>query len=123
MIPEQISKEELYERTEKAASYRGMTVVEAAIKSGLQDKAIYNFKRHFPSSDKIAAVAKTLAVSVDYLLGLSDTMTLTPEDDRFVKIDLDGIDENRRKELEKQFKEYSEFLIAKAKRGDFDNKE
>lgn len=64
----------LCERVKKVAKSQGKSLTSLAIESGLGGKSIYKWKNHQPTPDRVAPVAKTLGVSVDYLLGTSDDM-------------------------------------------------
>lgn len=47
-----------------------LTKIEAA--SGIKPGTIYRWDDNFPSVDRVAAVASTLGVTMDYLFGLTD---------------------------------------------------
>lgn len=62
-----------FERIELISKKRGMSLREVNTKAELGTNAIYRWKKHAPSIDKIKSVANVLGVSVDYLLGKNDT--------------------------------------------------
>lgn len=64
----------VYENIRKVAKARGLSLQEVATKSGLSPNMIYQYKNVNPKMDTIRAIAKTLNVSVDYLLGNTDEM-------------------------------------------------
>ncbi|AHA05139.1 helix-turn-helix domain-containing protein [Pediococcus pentosaceus] len=54
---------------ETAKNKKGWNLKTTAEKSGIGTNSIYKWKTQTPQADKLASVAKTLGVSVDYLLG------------------------------------------------------
>lgn len=60
------------ERIKESAKRQGYNLKTTALKAGLSENAIYSWQKYTPSSDKLAAVADVLHVSVDYLLGNTD---------------------------------------------------
>lgn len=61
-----------FERIKKLAKDHGMTIAEVNEKAGLGKNSLYNWKYQKPSSDALAAVAKVLHTTTDYLNGLTD---------------------------------------------------
>lgn len=61
-----------FERVKERAKSFGMNVKETALKSGIGENSIYRWREQAPTSDKLAAVAKVLHTSTDYLLGNTD---------------------------------------------------
>ncbi|TVV24857.1 helix-turn-helix transcriptional regulator [Weissella cibaria] len=60
----------VYENVRQIAKEQGISLTDLAIKSGLSHKAIYQWKNlNHPTAASLAAVAQTLNVSVDQLLG------------------------------------------------------
>lgn len=64
----------LFERIKETAKERGISLTALSVESGLGEKTIYKWKDKEPSANRIKAVADTLGVSVDYLLGNTDDM-------------------------------------------------
>ena len=64
----------LFERIKETAKERGISLTALSVESGLGEKTIYKWKDKEPSASRIKAVADTLGVSVDYLLGNTDEM-------------------------------------------------
>lgn len=62
----------LFERIRLNAKKQGMSLRELNDKAGLGTNAVYRWKKTKPAADKLKAVADTLHVSVDYLLGNTD---------------------------------------------------
>ena len=61
-----------FERTKKLAKIRKMSLREVNDKAKLGTNTIYNWKSKKPGSDALAAVAKALNTTTDYLKGLTD---------------------------------------------------
>lgn len=71
----------LYERTTKLSKQRGYSLKNLAIKAGLAENSIYDWKKSTPKADNLQKVADVLHVSTDYLLGRTDEMNATSSDD------------------------------------------
>lgn len=70
----------LIETIKKYARLRGMSLKDVALKSGLSENAIYNWKSHTPSDPTLNAVAKTLGISYEELTGTAKTKEPTKID-------------------------------------------
>ena len=79
----------LFERIKETAKERGISLTALSVESGLGDKTIYKWKDKEPSANRIKAVADTLGVSVDYLLGNTDEMHSNKKDD--MPVDLEEV--------------------------------
>lgn len=62
-----------FERIKYLANSKKMSLQEIAEKAGIGKNSIYRWKVSAPNADKLESVAKVLDVSVDYLLGKTDT--------------------------------------------------
>ncbi|MBJ7680612.1 helix-turn-helix transcriptional regulator [Weissella confusa] len=102
----------LFERIKETAKERGISLTALSVESGLGEKTIYKWKEKEPSASRIKAVADTLGVSVDYLLGNTDEMHGNKKDDKS-EIDLDKALADQGVVMRYQGKELSD----KAKRG------
>ena len=71
----------LYERTISISKKRGYSLKNLAIKAGLAENSIYDWKKSTPKADNLQKVADVLHVSTDYLLGRTDEMNATSSDD------------------------------------------
>ena len=71
----------LFERTKEISKKRGMSLQDAAKSAGIGINSIYQWKKQTPSVDRIKLVADVLNVSVDYLLGNTDDMHTTKNED------------------------------------------
>ena len=78
----------LYERTTKLSKQRGYSLKNLAIKAGLAENSIYDWKKSTPKADNLQKVADVLHVSTDYLLGRTDDMNQTTAEN-VKKADLD----------------------------------
>ena len=57
----------LYERLQRAAKAKKISLPELASRVGIGSKSLYNWKTSMPSSDTLAKVAKELKVSEEWL--------------------------------------------------------
>lgn len=71
-----------FERIKKLAKNKKLSLVEVNDKAGLGTRSIYHWKDKMPNNNNLAAVAKVLGTTVDYLSGLTDDPSL-PNDDSF----------------------------------------
>lgn len=69
-----------FERTKKLSKSKKLSLREVNDKAHLGTNSIYNWKTKKPGSDALAAVAKVLNTTTDYLKGLTDNPNL-PSDD------------------------------------------
>lgn len=69
-----------FERTKELAKTRKLSLREVNDRSKLGTNSIYKWKSNKPGSDALAAVAKTLNTTTDYLKGLTDDPSLPTED-------------------------------------------
>lgn len=63
----------VYDRIKEQSSKRGLTLQQLAEQAGLGINSIYRWRKLNPKMDSLQAVADVLNVSVDYLLGNTDT--------------------------------------------------
>ena len=64
-----------FERIKKVANERGYSLKKLAIDAGFSENALYRYNQGVePKYSTVAALAKVLGVSVDYLLGNTDDM-------------------------------------------------
>lgn len=110
----------VFENIKKIAKIRGLSLQDVAIKSGMSANAIYRYNQGSnPSGPTLSAIANTLHVNVDQLLG---TEPLVPMQDDNKKVDIlddevilafDGMDisdEDREKLLD-----YARYIIETKK--------
>lgn len=81
----------LYERTISISKKRGYSLKNLAIKAGLAENSIYDWKKSTPKADNLQKVADVLHVSTDYLLGRTDELNLTTSE-TVKKADIDDSD-------------------------------
>jgi len=73
----------LFDRIKKVAKNRGYSIAEVERKANVSTNYMYQWKTRNPNPETLAAVAKVLGVSVDYLLTGNETNnTGTKTDDR-----------------------------------------
>lgn len=71
----------LYERTLQLSKMRGISLKNLATRAGLNENAIYDWKKSTPKADNLQKVADVLNVSTDYLLGRTDEMHTSHSDE------------------------------------------
>lgn len=71
-----------FERIKELAKQKKLSLIEVNDKAGLGTRTIYHWKDKMPNNNNLAAVAKVLGTTVDYLSGLTDDPSL-PTDDSF----------------------------------------
>ncbi|MFH4352662.1 helix-turn-helix transcriptional regulator [Lactobacillus helveticus] len=71
-----------FERIKKLAKQKKLSLVEVNDKAGLGTRSIYHWNKTQPSNSNLAAVAKVLGTTTDYLNGLTDDPSL-PTDNSF----------------------------------------
>ncbi|MAB53452.1 helix-turn-helix transcriptional regulator [Marinobacter sp.] len=95
-----LGKEDFGDRLRFARNARALNQTELAARAGLQPSAIGHFERggRKPSFENIAALAKALSVTSDYLLGLTDAPTVSSsvfrDEERLSARDIDFIQMN-----------------------------
>lgn len=71
-----------FERTKELAKIRKMSLREVNDKAKLGTNSIYKWKTNKPGSDALAAVAKVLNTTTDYLNGLTDNPSIPTSADK-----------------------------------------
>lgn len=92
-----------FERIKDSADKQGLSLRNVASKAGLGETTIYGWKKRTPDSKKLQAVADSLNISIDYLLGNEDNTEHTSDEETLTKnqklvaysIDPDISDEER----------------------------
>ncbi|MFK8199877.1 transcriptional regulator [Leuconostoc mesenteroides] len=111
----------LYERTVSTSKKRGYSLKNLAIKAGLAENSIYDWKKSTPKADNLQKVADVLNVSTDYLLGRTDELNHDSskktadilDDETILAFDGMEIDEEDKEKL----REYARFIMEQRKRG------
>lgn len=78
----------LYERTINLSKQRGYSLKNLAIKAGLAENSIYDWKKSTPKADNLQKVADVLNVSTDYLLGRTDEMNTSLANNKPTEVDI-----------------------------------
>ncbi len=101
----------MFERIEFISKKRGMSLREVNEKAKLGTNAIYRWKKQTPSVDKIKAVANVLGVSVDYLLGKSESQTTSDNKDLDVEEAIDSMRSYQGKDISESQREVLRGII------------
>lgn len=81
----------VFDRVKELADRKGMSIGDVEEKVGMGKNAIYKWKRQKAATDKLELVADYFNVSVDFLLGRTDS---TSKPDETFPIDLNEILDN-----------------------------
>jgi transcriptional regulator with XRE-family HTH domain len=76
---------ELIERIELKSKEIGYTIMKLEKESGLSNGQIRKWRTQKPSYDKVASVANTLNVSIDWLITGKESKDLSPEEQKLVE--------------------------------------
>jgi transcriptional regulator with XRE-family HTH domain len=107
----------LYERTTKLSKQRGYSLKNLAIKAGLAENSIYDWKKSTPKADNLKKVADVLNVSTDYLLGRADELNSVSnsskvtdilDDETVLAFDGMEIEESEKEKL----RDYARYIIS-----------
>lgn len=107
----------LYERTINLSKQRGYSLKNLAIKAGLAENSIYDWKKSTPKADNLQKVADILNVSTDYLLGrteylnsVSNSSKVTDilDDEAILAFDGMEIEESEKEKL----RDYARYIIS-----------
>ncbi|MBZ5995396.1 helix-turn-helix transcriptional regulator [Leuconostoc gelidum subsp. gasicomitatum] len=112
-----------FEKIKNTAKTRGMNLKQVALASGMSENAIYRYNQGVePSGTAIKAIAETLNVSTNYLLGHTDEMNTTLSDKKVTDIldnetilAFDGME--IAEEDKEKLREYARFIIEQRQRG------
>ena len=77
---------ELIERIENICKQKGYSIMRLEKESGLSNGQIRKWKTQKPSYDKVASVANTLNVTIDWLITGKEASDLTQEENRLVEL-------------------------------------
>lgn len=81
----------LFDTIKKFAKLRGMSVKEVAVRSGMSENAIYNWKKHTPSNATLMTVAQTLGIDPSELTGVKQEVKPTKIDLKAAAADPDTV--------------------------------
>ncbi|MCV3316302.1 helix-turn-helix domain-containing protein [Pediococcus ethanolidurans] len=101
----------MFERIKLISKKRGMSLRKVNEKAKLGTNAIYRWKKQNPSVDKIKAVANVLGVSVDYLLGKSESQTTRDNKDLDVEEVIDSMRSYQGKDISESQREVLRGII------------
>ncbi len=76
---------EFLERIEITCKEKGYSIMKLEKESGLSNGQIGKWKKQKPSYDKVASVANTLNVSIDWLITGKESKDLTSEEQKLVE--------------------------------------
>ena len=112
-----------FERIKMLAKEQNMNVKELAIKLDFGENAFYKWKSSSPGIENIQKVADYFSVSIDYLLGRTDIAEIAGEKEHsedihlinHLRINTTDLDADDVKAIEKELKDYTDYLIKNAK--------
>ena len=77
---------DLVERIESVRKQKGFSISKLEKESGLSNGQIGKWKTQKPSYEKVASVANTLNVTIDWLITGKDPESLTPEEKKLIDL-------------------------------------
>ncbi|MDK1726243.1 helix-turn-helix domain-containing protein [Dellaglioa algida] len=84
----------LLSRTKEISKKKGISIEKLADTIGVSKSGIYQWDKHEPKPSTVEKVANVLNVSTDYLLGRTDVMNISPQEQE--QIDMkDMLQDNR----------------------------
>lgn len=113
----------VFDRIKELADKQGISVSKVAIDLGFSENLFYQWKKASPKSDRLEKVADYFNVSVDYLLGRTDKPESVVEPDNgpgtdlmgYFRLNTAGFDPDETEEIEDSLKDYTDFLVQKAR--------
>lgn len=111
-----------FERIKKLAKKHHLTLVEVNDKANLGTRTIYHWKNKQPSNNNLAAVAKVLNTTTDYLLGRTDDPNIPDKKQTITDADLDEMLDDARSFDGKPMTPHDRELIRSYLKGLYDNK-
>lgn len=76
---------ELVTRIETVCKEKGYSIMKLEKESGLSNGQIGKWKRQKPSYDKVASVANTLNVTIDWLITGKEAQELNPDEEKLIE--------------------------------------
>lgn len=110
-----------FDRVKKLADRQKISIVELEEKLGFGRNSLYSWKTKTPNGDRLKKVADYFGVSTDYLLGRTDNPepfnTDGPGSDLigYFRLNTAGFDPEETEKIEESLKDYTDFLIQKAR--------
>lgn len=99
------------DRIKKVSKKRGFSLTQVNNKAHLGTNTIYSWKTKEPSFNNLQAVAKVLNVSVDYLLGKSESQTTSDNKDLDVEEAIDSMRSYQGKDISESQREVLRGII------------
>lgn len=111
-----------FDRVKELADKQKISIVELEEKLNFGKNSLYRWKNSSPASDKLQKVADYFNVSVDYLLGRTGNPKPIDDDNGsgtdlmgYFRLNTAGFDPDETEEIEESLKEYTDFLVQKAR--------
>ena len=101
----------VFDRIKNLSAKHGLSLQSLAKKAGLGVNSIYKWKTQSPQSDKLEKVASALGVSVDYLLGKSESQTTSDNKDLDVEEAIDSMRSYQGKDISESQREVLRGII------------
>lgn len=113
----------VFERIKKLANEHGKAVSKVATDLGFSENLFYRWKTSEPKARDLEKVADYFNVSVDYLLGRTDTPEpITKQDNGpgtdlmgYFRLNTAGFNPDETEQIEESLKDYTDFLVQKAR--------
>lgn len=111
-----------FDRVKKLADRQKISIVELEEKLGFGRNSLYSWKTKTPNGDRLKKVADYFGVSTDYLLGRTESPEPFRTDEGpgsdligYFRLNTSGFDPEETEQIEESLKDYTDFLIQKAR--------
>lgn len=111
-----------FDRVKKLADRQKISIVELEEKLGFGRNSLYSWKTKTPNGDRLKKVADYFGVSTDYLLGRTENPEPFNTNDGpgsdligYFRLNTAGFDPEETEQIEESLKDYTDFLIQKAR--------
>ncbi|MFW3538235.1 helix-turn-helix domain-containing protein [Vagococcus fluvialis] len=112
---------DLLERIKLLSEKRSITISQLEDELGIPNNTIYQWKKRTPNVERLQKVADFFNVSIDYLLGRSDSEKSSNEKTSMAKqvmmrMNTDGLSEKELDEIESEMERFFSWRIEEIKR-------
>lgn len=112
-----------FDRVKKLADGQKISIVELEEKLGFGKNSLYSWKTKTPNGDRLKKVADYFGTTTDFLLGRTDSPDpITSKNENsgtdlmgYFRLNTAGFDPDETEEIEESLKDYTDFLIQKAR--------
>lgn len=113
----------LFERVSDLAKKQHIGLKELAVKLGLSESAIYQWRKSSPKTETLEKVADYFNVSMDYLQGRTDNPNVIDIEEQpsmakqvMMRMDTDGLSDKELDEIEDEMERFFKWRLEEIKR-------